>query len=203
MVCIHWRTAPIHLERVFDRGNWEGRSNLPVFGNCRFSFLPSDIDTRCTWSRYSPDLDTPWQTSRHAWRRAWLCEQPSTVKSWKTFLLSLFHLEYYLGLHSLLGPQVAVLFLPLPPLQDRLRHCRQFAFHSHPGFWKSYRWHKNRRRRRWSENWIAKQVRHCRRHYQGQPFFFLYNHRCALPLSPSKLFYCSSCDSLHEDCMYI
>ena len=176
-----------------------------VFVNCRFSFLPSDIDTRCTWSRYSPDLDTPWQTSRHAWRcrRAWLCEQPSTVKSWKTFLLSLFHLEYYLGLHSLLGPQVAVLFLPLPPLQDRLRHCRQFAFHSHPGFWKSYRWHKNRRRRRWSENWIAKQVRHCRRHYQGQPFFFLYNHRCALPLSPSKLFYCSSCDSLHEDCMYI
>ena len=26
-----------------------------------------------------------------------------TVKSYKTFLLSLFHLEYYLGLHSLLG----------------------------------------------------------------------------------------------------
>ena len=109
----------------------------------------------------------------------------------------------HLGLHSLLGSQVAVLFLPLPPLQDRLRHCRQFAFHSHPGFWKSYRWHKNRRRRRWSENWIAKQVRHCRRHDQGQPFFFLYNHRCALPLSRSKLFYCSSCDSLHEDCMCI
>ena len=81
--------------------------------------------------------------------------------------------------------------------------CRQFAFHSYPGFWKSYRWHKNRRRRRWSENWIAKQVRHCRRHDQGQPFFFLYNHRCALPLSRSKLFYCSSCDSLHEDCMCI
>ena len=152
MVCIHWRTAPIHLERVFDRGNWEGRSNLPVFGNCRFSFLPSDIDTRSTWS----------------------------------------------GLVTLL-----ILILLDTPLQDRLRHCRQFAFHSHPGFWKSYRWHKNRRRRRWSENWIAKQVRHCRRHDQGQPFFFLYNHRCALPLSPSKLFYCSSCDSLHEDCMYI
>ena len=44
-----------------------------------------------------------------------------TVKSCKTFLLSLFHLEYYLGLHSLLGPEVAVLFLPFPPLQDRLR----------------------------------------------------------------------------------
>ena len=120
---------------VFTAGSWL-KHLAKVFGNCRFSFLPSDIDTRCTWSRYSPDLDTPWQTSRHAWRcrRAWLCEQPSTVKSWKTFLLSLFHLEYYLGLHSLLGPQVAVLFLPLPPLQDRLRHCRQFAFHSHPGF---------------------------------------------------------------------
>ena len=46
--------------------------------------------------------------------------------------------------------------------------CRQFAFHSYPGFWKSYRWHKNRRRRRWSENWIAKQVRHSRCHDQGQ-----------------------------------
>merc|ERR1719233_1643687 len=39
-----------------------------------------------------------------------------------------------LGLDSLLGPESPVLRLPLPPLQDRLRHCRQFAFHSHSGF---------------------------------------------------------------------
>merc|ERR550517_330367 len=39
-----------------------------------------------------------------------------------------------LELDGLLGPQGAVLRLPLPPLQDRLRHCRQFAFHSHSGF---------------------------------------------------------------------
>merc|ERR1719436_405386 len=39
-----------------------------------------------------------------------------------------------LGLNSLLGPEGAVLCLPLPPLQDGLRHCRQFTFHSHCGF---------------------------------------------------------------------
>merc|ERR1719291_1266572 len=39
-----------------------------------------------------------------------------------------------LGLDSLLSPEGAVLCLPLPSLQDRLRHCRQFAFHSHCGF---------------------------------------------------------------------
>ena len=44
------------------------------------------------------------------------------------------YLKLYLGLDSLLGPEGAVLRLPLPPLQDRLRHCRQFTFHSHCGF---------------------------------------------------------------------
>merc|ERR1719337_112835 len=39
-----------------------------------------------------------------------------------------------LGLDSLLGPERAVLRLPLPPLQDGLRHRRQFTFHSHCGF---------------------------------------------------------------------
>merc|ERR1740116_300329 len=39
-----------------------------------------------------------------------------------------------LGLNSLLGPESAVLCLPLPPLEDSLRHCRQFTFHSHADF---------------------------------------------------------------------
>ena len=52
----------------------------------------------------------------------------------KDIYLTFFYFEYYLGLHSLLGPEVGVLCLPLPPLQDCLWHCRQFAYHSHPGF---------------------------------------------------------------------
>ena len=48
--------------------------------------------------------------------------------------IKILHIEHYLGLDSLLGPEGAVLRLPLPPLQDCLRHCRQFAFHSHSGF---------------------------------------------------------------------
>merc|ERR1719184_135312 len=48
--------------------------------------------------------------------------------------VSPFSLAGNLGLDSLLGPKSPVLRLPLPPLQDSLRHCRQFTFHSHFSF---------------------------------------------------------------------
>ena len=139
-----------HLE-IF---GWEQLKKPP----CIFSFQHSERYTCAChfWSWYSVANFSSLLTmsARLALRKT------CTVKSWR-HLLNLFYLEYYFGLHCLLGSDFPVLCQPLP---------LQAVCLPQP-FWllKIIQMTKNRRRQLWSENWIAKQVRLFRRHNQGHP----------------------------------
>ena len=141
--------------RLTLRNFWVGTVKKPP---CIFSFQHSEWCTCAChfWSWYSlanfSSLLT--MSARLALRKT------CTVKSWR-HLLNLFYLEYYFGLHCLLGSDFPVL-CQLLPLQ---------AVCLPQPFWllKIIQMTKNRRRQPWSENWIAKQVRLFRRHNQGHP----------------------------------